>query len=85
MKTVAEIIDMVEEYGELRRQGVDAHGKLAEIELAIHRQMARKRPSIPQEEVERGCFVSGYSPSNNFGAVFQAGARWAENFLKEKA
>ena len=43
MKTIAEIIDMVEEYGRSERQGYqDWHERLADIERAIKEREARK-------------------------------------------
>lgn len=85
MKTVAEIIDMVEEYAAAEPHS-DWHGMLADIERAIkEREATRHFEPISSQSLEHACITLGYAPQNNFGEAFRVGARWAECFLKERS
>jgi hypothetical protein len=88
MKTVAEIIDLVEEYGEECRDGqlqfgrhkVDAHGKLGEIEAAIK---GREAAALTDADVREG-----YRQAEEMGKLV-AHSRWqvwrdAVNWCQEK-
>lgn len=81
MKTVAEIIDLVEEYGiACRYSKPDWHGKLAEIEAAIKKREARHRP-LTDEQIEAGREAT-FSINNPFcpcdRKTMQKAVRWAE-------